>query len=89
MFVGPRRYGPADKPAPFGTMFAALLRLLAWEDPQLRSIADYFTITLQAAGEGFPRIWPWDVYTARVRSRAESGNLTQGDRWDEWNLTIY
>ncbi|MGH3119005.1 MAG: DUF6602 domain-containing protein, partial [Gaiellales bacterium] len=51
MFVGPRSYRPADKPTPFGTMFAALLRRLAWEDAQLRSIADYFN-ACAAGGRG-------------------------------------
>jgi hypothetical protein len=91
-FVGPRVYSGRreQEPTPLGTMFTTVLHALAWEDRELRPIAEYFLRAgMSGMGEGNVRVWAWDVYTPDVRKKAEAGKLSTGLRWDEWGLGIY
>jgi hypothetical protein len=76
------------------------MRKLAWEDPRLRRLAEYFSIVLTdyVGGEsGTVRLWePREVYTDKVREWLEQGGGRRpvpenvygspGGLWNEWNL---
>ena len=74
---------------PIGTLISYLSERLAWEDPSLRDLADYYRITrIGGIGTGKPRPWPSSIYSKEVRLRAEAGRLTTGLAaiWDERNM---
>ena len=74
---------------PIGALISYLSERLAWEDPLLRDLADYYRITkIGGIGEGELRPWPSSIYSKEVRLRAEAGRLTTGRAaiWDEWNM---
>lgn len=77
---------------PIGTLISFLTRRLAWEDPTLRNLVDYYLGT-QIAGnsKGKFRPWPISVYSKDVQSRLLNGrvNLTQNLKsWDEWKVAF-
>jgi hypothetical protein len=84
--------GPADHGSgpgnPIGVAVAALLQRLAWEDPGLRPIADYWRLAgLWGSGGGAQRLWdPNAVFSPSVASRVIAGALTNGDPWNEWSI---
>ena len=76
---------------PIGALICHLSQLLAWEDPSLRDLADYYRITrIGGIGSAEPRPWPSSIYSEEVRCRAEAGRLTTGQSaiWDEWNMSF-
>ena len=77
---------------PIGTLISNLSRQLGWEDPALRSLADYYRIAkIDGLGGGNFREWSSSIYTEKVRRLAEAGNLSSGPSsfWDEWSLAFY
>jgi hypothetical protein len=75
---------------PLGALVATLIQRLAWEDPALRALADYYRLTnLAGSGEGRLREWPLSVYSEPVQSRVLSGALKNGVIWDDWALSGY
>lgn len=76
-------------PAPVGVLIAKLLTRFAWEDASVRPLADYFRLAgLFGAAEGRPVQWSSHIYSEVVRSRVESGQLTNGEAWDEWSVAF-
>ena len=76
---------------PIGTLIFNLFQRLAWEDPSLRNLADYYRLVgLAGSGEGNFRPWPSSIYSESVRPRAETGPLSTGPAsfWDEWSLNF-
>jgi hypothetical protein len=74
-------------PTPIGAMLAHLLIRIAWEDPGLRPIADYFRLAgVLGASAGEQRFWPLTIYSASVRSRVETGRFSEDDPWSEWSV---
>jgi hypothetical protein len=75
---------------PVGTLLVYLLRRLAWEDPSIRDIAEYFHQTgLGGAGLGMARIWPTVVFSESTRLQLAANQLTWGGlpthtTWNEW-----
>jgi len=75
---------------PIGTLISFISQRLAWEDPWLRDIADYYRMTnIAGSGKGLMRMWPSSIYSEGVRPRVEAGGLSQGVQWDEWNLAFF
>lgn len=73
---------------PVGALIAELVRALAWNDPIVRDIADYYSIVnLQGNSSGTTRPWPYSVYSNVVRLGIAAGRLTNGEAWDEWAVT--
>ena len=71
---------------PIGVLISRLSQWLAWEDPALRDLADYYSITnIAGISAGEFRHWPLSIYSERVRPRVEAGSLCH-QAWDEWNL---
>ena len=72
---------------PVGAMIAAVLRRLAWDDPSMRSIADYFRLAgMTGAGRGHMHRFSEAIYTEAIRSRVTAGILSNGVPWDEWSV---
>jgi len=74
---------------PIGVLISYLSQKLAWEDPSLRDLADYYRMTnIAGSGKGRMRIWPSSIYSEEIRPRVEAGMLSQGTQWDEWQLAF-
>lgn len=72
---------------PIGVLISHLSQQLAWENPSLRDLADYYRITnISGSGKGYMRMWPSSIYSEEIRSRVEAGMLSNGRPWDEWHL---
>ena len=68
---------------PTGAFISNLSQLLAWEDPTLRDLADYYRSTdITGAGEEAMRLWDGTVYSQGVRCRVEADNL-HNEPWNE------
>lgn len=71
--------------SPIGVLISFLSQKLAWENPALRDLADYYRITnIAGAGVGRMRMWPSSIYSEEIRARVEAGLLSNGKPWDEW-----
>ncbi|CUW48758.1 hypothetical protein ATCC53582_02905 [Novacetimonas hansenii] len=74
---------------PVGGMLAYLTQRLAWNDPSVRDLADYYRLAnLWGDGSGPIRYWPQSVFSNEVCLRIERGELTQRDIWNEWNACL-
>jgi hypothetical protein len=76
---------------PIGALISHLSHRLAWENPSLRDLADYYRIT-HIAGSGTGRcvrIWPSSIYSDETRPRIEAGMLSNGKPWDEWSVGFF
>ncbi len=76
---------------PIGALVAYLNRRIAWENPGLRDLADYYRLSkLGGTGEGRIRHWPTSVaYSEKIRSLVQAGRLTNGRVWDEWSFVFF
>jgi hypothetical protein len=73
---------------PVGAFIALLTQKLAWEDPALRDIADYFRLTnlWGNAGGTIVRPWPLSIYSDTTRAAILAGRVTNDGAWSEWSL---
>lgn len=72
---------------PIGVLISYLSQKLAWENPSLRDLADYYRIVnIAGAGKGHMRMWPSSIYSEEIRPRVEAGMLSNGKPWDEWHV---
>ena len=70
---------------PIGTLISRLSLRLAWEDPSLRDLADYYLCTgIDGSALGHSRRWHTSVYKAGVRPHS---HLPNHPFWDEWSGT--
>lgn len=75
--------------SPAGVLISYLTRRLAWEEPSLRSIAEYYRVVdLAGPGGGLLRAWPTSIYSDAVRHALESRSELPGDPWNEWGFTF-
>jgi hypothetical protein len=86
-YVGPMG-DPGDRPPPIGSFFQGLLRRVAWEDPSLRRMADYWRWAPGVGGGGGSsdiRAWEADEVLSpeTIRERPEHSSSTV-DEWNEW-----
>ena len=84
----PARDEEANDFTPVGSFYANLMERLAWEDPALRDIVNYYRVTGiggQGGGE-LPRQWDFSsVYSETVRNKIKGGCLLHKPlSWDEW-----
>ncbi|MBC8264503.1 MAG: hypothetical protein H8E47_10315 [Anaerolineales bacterium] len=87
--------GPIAQPVaftPIGMMFSHLFRRLAWEDPSIRKLAQYFS-HVQGQGGGFSefdkaKIWESDIYSDEIRTDVMAGRpfAPKIDSWNEWQI---
>lgn len=72
---------------PVGALLEDLTRRLAWADPAVRDIADYFRkANLGGNGSGGLKPWPLSTYSAQVAQQIANGRITNGVPWDEWSV---
>lgn len=72
---------------PVGALLDDITYRLAWSDPSVRDIADYFQKTnLGGSGSGKMRYWPLSSYSPEVAAQIAAGRATNGVRWDEWSI---
>jgi hypothetical protein len=90
-YVGhtPSHEQQVDQFTPIGVLISYLSQMLAWENSELRGLADYYRITnIAGSGKGYMRTWPSSIYSEEVRQRVEAGNLSNGKLWDEWSIVF-
>jgi hypothetical protein len=76
-----------DQFTPIGVLISYLSQKLAWENPLIRDLADYYRIAnIAGSGKGSMRMWPSSIYSEEIRSRVKAGMLSNGKPWDEWHL---
>jgi hypothetical protein len=74
---------------PIGVLISYLSQKLAWENPELRDLADYYRIAnIAGSGKGNMRMWPSSIYSEEIRPRVEAGLLSNGKPWDEWHVAF-
>lgn len=78
---------------PVGAFISFLSQKLAWEDPSVRDLADYYRTTLIGPGHGNTRLWPTSVYSDQIRSKVETERLLLPlapgkEWWDEWQFAF-
>lgn len=73
---------------PIGSFLTNLLSMLAWNDPSLRPIADYFLgAAVMGSGMGYGKICSTTVLSDELLGKLRSGHSMQsGDRWNEWQM---
>lgn len=75
---------------PIGSMVFNLSQRLAWETPEIRSLADYYRCTnLSGVGVGSMRNWDSSIYSEYVREKVERGNYSEYKSWDEWATQFF
>jgi hypothetical protein len=71
--------GPARAPNPIAVLVAELLKRLAWDDPDLLPIADYFRIArIAAVGSMTPRSFGLDVLSEEVQDHLRRQGTSTG-----------
>lgn len=74
---------------PIGVLISYLSQKLAWENPMLRDLADYYRIAdISGAGKGYMRMWTSSIYSEEIRARVEAGMLSNGKSWNEWHIAF-
>ena len=74
---------------PIGTFISRLSLRLAWEDPSLRDLADYYLRTsIDGSGGGVRRYWDSSVYKTKDRPLTGIGDTSSSPFWDEWSNTF-
>jgi len=75
----------SDTNNPIGSLITILLNRFAWENPQIRPLADYFrNSNIKGQGSGMFRNWPINIYSDEVQTKLLSGKFLTGKLWDEW-----
>lgn len=79
--------GQTEHFTPIGALISYLSHKLAWENPALRDLADYYsTSNIAGGGMGHGRRWDSSIYSEDIRSLVVAGRLSNGVRWDEWSV---
>lgn len=78
-------------PSPIYVLISKLLRRLAWEFPEFRSMADYWKLAKvpgRNSGADTVRNWPIDVL-GDVAIQARTNGLVNGHPWHPWSMVFY
>ena len=89
---GPPHDGQTGRNTPIGNLISSLSGRIAWEDPALRALAEYYRYTgIAGGGRGRQRPWPISIYSEKVRlGIQEGGRLTSiVSNWDEWQIAFH
>lgn len=75
---------------PIGVAVAIIFQVLAWENPSLRPMAEYFRLAgLWGGGTGNSRYWRLrEVYSEAVADRLLAGDSSFSLEWNEWQQQI-
>ena len=75
---------------PIGTLISNLSRRLAWENPELRDLVDYYKDTeIGGTGQAPVRPWPISIYSEDVQRSIQggvSGASSHITTWNEWQM---
>lgn len=75
---------------PIGALISHLSQKLAWENPELRDLSEYYkAANIAGSGRGYMRMWPSSIYSEQIRTRVEAGLTSGGDLWDEWQVAFW
>ena len=88
----PPRDSQSGRATPIGNLISSLSGRIAWEDPALRALAEYYRYTgIAGGGRGRQRHWPISIYSEKVRRGIqEGGKLTHiVINWDEWQVAFH
>lgn len=81
--------GQAKEYRPLGGMLGNLTQRLAWNDPTIRDLADYYRLAkLGGQGRGVIRPWSQNVYSGDVIEKVNRGQIRNEGDWSGWNLAI-
>lgn len=73
---------------PIGRLLTQLMDNLAWEHPDMRGLARYFTLSnVGGSGKGRARFWTDDIFSEEVKAKLPT-RLTTGVPWSEWGQTF-
>jgi len=82
--------GQGEGFTPIGSMVFNLSQRLAWEIPEIRSLANYYRCAnLSGVGQGSMRGWSSTIYSKYVREKVERGNYFEYKSWDEWATQFF
>lgn len=87
-YIGPIGESTQPEPKPVGVMFSALLRGLAWQDEQLRSLSEYLRFAgMHAPGRGSVREYRMlEAYSPPVAALLKAGDMDEEHgAWNEWS----
>jgi hypothetical protein len=84
---------PDDQGAvtPIGALIVQLLQRMAWDEPALRRLAEYFILSnVSGSGRGYMRAWPLSsCLKSEAMSKVNQGFSTPADgRWNEWGMSL-
>lgn len=73
---------------PVGIAVCRLLERLAWDDPSIKPMADYFRLGVRRGRDGdtIHRWWPLSVYPEEISTLLKLGGFENGAVWSEWNV---
>jgi hypothetical protein len=86
--ISPEWEGP---PNPIYVLISKLLRRIAWEFPEFRSMADYWNLAEvpgRGGGAGTVRNWSVDML-GDVAGSAQAGGLVNGQHWHPWSMGFH
>ena len=86
----PDRDKPRLRYTAIGAFMVKLYNAIAWENPSLRGLAEYFTLSeIGGNGEGKFRHWPITIYSEEVQASIRGG-MTSGTikKWNEWSMAF-
>jgi hypothetical protein len=73
--------------SPIGALLTDLFSKLAWTYKDMRGLEHYFRqVNAQGRGIGKGRLWPIDIYSDDIKLRVSSGQLSNGQMFDEWSI---
>jgi hypothetical protein len=81
----------ARTPSPVAILITHLLQWCAWQDVDLRPIADYFRVAgLMGSGTGPAVPWPLSIFSEEVqtRLRVQPPSSGSGSFWDRWSMFV-
>ena len=91
-FYAPHRRIPHEYGTPIGAFISYLIERMAWENPDMRDIAEYFTQSNISGMTGafgpighLRRLWPSSIYSKQIRPRVES-SMFDRSKWSEWSI---
>jgi len=94
MYFGPTReedteggvVGGVEGYTAIGRLLTQLMEHLAWEHPDMRGLAKYFTRSnIGGSGKGSARFWPCDIFSEEVRAKLKT-HISDGIPWYEWGM---
>lgn len=75
---------------PIGVFISSLSEKLAWENPELRDLVNYYKgVKIGGSGYGHGIPWSSSIYSEKVRQRLEAGYKGLDNNWDEWHLFFH